>query len=379
MALDKLNLITLMKQVARANPSAPVAYSFNGKDFSYDSLNEALRKELNELAGTFSQFRENKNLIFSMIEETLDEVLPKKVIQQYDQFAEVKTFAQGDKPVFRRPLNTRARAKQFITRVGLTGVYEVFKLGPAEKESFEVRTSAIGGAAQIGFEEFLDGRVDFAELTKIIMEGMDELIYKEVAAALKSSVNQLPPANRVAVAGFDEAAMDRLITIAAAYGTPTIYCTYEFAVRMIPQEAWRYTEEMKSELWKTGRLTDYKGTKVIILEQGFEDETNTRKVIDPGYAWVIPTGADGKPVKIAFEGNTIVDEYVNRDRSREMQVYKKVGVVCMLANNICAYCDTSLLGQMGTWNLDGVTGHVFTYDGRKSGNPSTIVVGGPNA
>ena len=365
--LDRKNLVALMKQVAKADPSAPTSYSFNGKTLSYEAMNETLRAELNELAGNYSLYRENRNLIFSMIEETLDEVLPKKVIQQYDQFAEVKTFAQGDKPVFRRPLSQRNRAKQFVTRVGLAGMYEVFKLGPAENESFEVRTSAIGGAAQIGFEEFLDGRVDFAEVTKIIMDGMDELIYKEVAAALKASINQLPPANRVAAAGFDEAAMDRLIMIAAAYGTPTIYCTYEFAVRMIPQEAWRYTEAMKAELWNTGRLASYKGTKVVILEQGFEDETNTRKVIDPGYAWIIPTGADGKPVKIAFEGGTIVDEYTNYDRSREIQVYKKVGVVCMLANNICAYCDTSLLGRMNTWHLDGVTGKVATYDGRLTG------------
>lgn len=366
--LDRTNLVALMKQVAKADPSAPIAYSFGDKQLSYEALNETLRNELNELASTYALYRENKNLIFSMIEETLDEVLPKKVTQQYEQFAEVKTFAQGDQCVFRRPLNTRARAKQFITRVGLAGIYEVFKLGPAEKESFEVRTSAIGGAAQIGFEEFLDGRVDFAELTKIIMDGMDELIYKEVAAALKASVNQLPPANRVAANGFDEAAMDRLITIAAAYGTPTIYCTYEFAVRMIPQEAWRYTEAMKTELWNTGRLATYKGTRVIILEQGFEDETNSRKVIDPGYAWVIPTGADGKPVKIAFEGGTIVDDYTGYDRSREIQVYKKVGVTCILANNICAYCDTSLLGHMSTWKLDGITGQVATYDGRLSGN-----------
>ena len=365
--LDRNNLVALMKQVAKADPSAPVAYSFGDQQLSYTALNETLRKELNELAGTYAQYRENKNLIFSMIEETLDEVLPKKVTQQYDQFAEVKTFAQGDKPVFRRPLNTRARAKQFVTRVGLAGIYEVFKLGPAEKESFEVRTSAIGGAAQIGFEEFLDGRVDFAEVTRIIMEGMDELIYKEVAAALKASVNQLPPANRVAAVGFDEAAMDRLIQIAAAYGTPTIYCTYEFAVKMIPNEAWRYTEAMKDELWRTGRLASYKSTKVVILEQGFEDETNTRKVIDPGYAWVIPTGADGKPVKIAFEGGTIVDEFNNYDRSREVQVYKKVGVMAILANNICCYVDTSLLGQMINWNLDGVNGQVWTYDGRPSG------------
>jgi hypothetical protein len=354
MALDRNNLVQLMKTVAKADPNAPVSYSFNGENFSYDALNETLRQELNEYAGSYSLYRENKNLIFSIIEEVLDDVLPKKVTEAYEQFAEVKTFAQGDKPLFRRKTSSKTRAKQFITRVGLAGIYEVFKLSPSE-ESFEVRTSAIGGAAQIGFEEFLDGRVDFAEVTAIVMEGMDELVYKEVGEALKASVNQLPPANRVAVNGFDEAAFDRLLVVASAYGEPTIYCTYEFAVNMIPQESWRYTEAMKDELWKTGRLATYKGKKVVILPQGFEDETNERKVIDPGFCHIIPNGADTKPVKIAFEGATIVDEYVNKDRSREIQVYKKVGVVAMLANNICSYVDLSLAGQMDTWHLDGVS------------------------
>ena len=363
--LDRNNLVALMKQVAKANSSAPATYSFNGETLSYEAMNTLLRNELNELAGTYALYRENKNQIFSLIEETLTEVLPKRVIEQYNQFAEVKTFAQGDKPIFVRKLGSNKRAKQFITRVGLAGVYEVFKLGKAQ-EKFEVRTSAIGGAAQIGFEEFLDGRADFAELVNIVMEGMDELIYKEVGAALKASVNQLPPANRSAVNGFDEEEFDRLLTVAAAYGEPTIYCTYEFAVKMIPKDAWRYTEAMKDELWRTGRLADYKGKKVVILEQGFEDETNETKVIDPGYVWIIPTGADSKPVKIAFEGGTLVDERPNYDWSREIQVYKKVGVVAMLTNDICCYCDTSLVGQMNQWKLNGVAGNVYDYSGQLS-------------
>lgn len=350
--LNHENLLALAKTVAKADSSAPVAYSWNGQSLSYDALNETLRQEFNELAGTYALYRENKNTIFSIIEEVLDDVLPKKVVEQYSDFAEVQTFKQGDKPIFRRKLNGSKRAKQFITRVGLAGIYEVFKLS-AGTESFEVPTSAIGGAAQIGLEEFLDGRVDFAEVLDTVMTGMDELVYKEVAQALKASINQLPANNTAVVNGFDEQAFDTLLTIVSAYGVPTIYCTQEFAVKMIPQQAWRYTEAMKDELWKTGRLAQYKQYKVVILEQGFEDETNSTKVIDPGYCWILPTGADSKPVKIAFEGNTIVDEFQNADRSREVQVYKKVGVVAMLANNICAYIDTSLVGQMKTWNLSG--------------------------
>ena len=347
--LDKINLVQLMKTVARADASAPTAYSWNGESFTYDQLNETLRAEMNELAGTYSLYRENKNLIFSLIEETLNDILPKKVQEAYGMFAEVKTFGQGDKPIFRRKISARQRAKQFVTRVGHSGIYEVFKLGG--NESFEVQTSAIGGAAQIEFEEFLDGRVDFAEVTAIIMEGMDELVYREVGEALKGALNQLPAANLVETNDFDEASFDRLLTVAGAYGEPTIYCTYEFAVKMLPQEAWRYTERMKEELWNNGYFANYKGRKVIILPQGFADETNTTKTVDPGYCWIIPSGGDSKPVKIAFEGDTLVSERENADWSREIQVYKKVGVIALMTNNICAYVDTSLAGKMTNWYL----------------------------
>lgn len=348
--LDKNNLLALMKQVAKAEPSAPVSYSFGGESFSYEQLNETLRKELNEYAATPALYRENKNLIFSLVEQTIDEILPKKVEQAYMQFAETKQFKQGETPVFRRKRDVRSRAKQFVTRVGLAGVYEVFKLGPQESESFRVPTSAIGGGCEVSLEEFRDGRVDFSEVISIVMQGMDELIMKEVGHALKAAVNQLPPANIVVADDFDEEEFDRLLVIASAYGEPSIYCTYEFAVKMVPNEGWRYTESMKNELWNNGHLATYKGRKVIILPQGLEDESNTRKVIDPGYCYIIPAGADSKPVKIAFEGQALAEERQGADWSRQFMIYKKVGVSALLGNNICAYVDLALAGQ---YNLQG--------------------------
>lgn len=348
--LDKKDLLTLMKTVAKADSSAPTSYSWNGEGFSYEALNETLRRELNEYAGDYYAYNQNKYLIFQLIQETLDDILPKKVTKQYEKFAEVKQFGQGDKPLFKRKISSNKRAKQFITRVGLAGVYEVFKLGKNE-ETFEVPTSAIGGAGQVSIEEFLDGRVDFAEITAVIMEGIDDLIYEEIGASLATAIKQLPPANRVVADGFDEESFDKLINVAAAYGEPTIYCTNEFAVKLIPTEAWRYSDDMKNELWANGRLQSYKGRKVVVLEQGFEDETNSKKVIDPGYCWIIASGTNTKPVKIAMEGNTLIREVENADWSKEIQVYKKVGVVCMMTNDICSYVDSSLLGQMETWKL----------------------------
>ena len=337
MSLERNELKQLMLAVAKADKNAPVAYSFGEKQYDYNALNDTLREELKELAGTYSLYRENKNTIFALIEETIDEILPKKVMEQYSMFAEVRTFAQGDRPVFNKK-EGRRRAKQFVTRVGLAGIYEVFKL---DKSSFEVPTSAFGGAAQIGFEEFLDGKVDFAEVTEIIMEGLDEVVYEEIAKALIGGINQLPQANKITHTGFDEAKMDKLIAVARAYGEPAIYCTYELAAKILPVSDW-VSNDMKNERNAQGYISQYKGNRIVILPQSFTDETNATKVIDPSYAWIIPTGGNDKPVKIAFEGQTIVDEYTNYDRSREIQVYKKLGVVAMMTNNICVYEDLSL-------------------------------------
>ena len=127
-------------------------------------------------------------------------------------------------------------------------------------------------------------------------------------------------------------------------------------------EANRVKNDYKRQEEYLNKVAEYQKKE---KEQGFVDETNTTKVIDPGYCWIIPTGADSKPVKIAFEGGTIVDEYVNADRSREIQVYKKVGVTAMLANNICAYADTELMGKMdlagSVWDSSAYINEVNAY------------------
>ena len=337
------DILKLAKTVAKADPSKPVAYSFGEKSFGYSEMNETLRAEFAALAPDYRTYKINQNTIFALIEQTIDDVLPNRVMEQYGQFAEIKTFAQGDKPIFTQKITqaARNRAKQFIGKVGLAGLYEVFKL---DGRSYEVTTNAIGGAAQIGFEEFLDGRVDFAEVLNIVMAGLDECIYMEIEKQLIGAAQNVQTANVNNMStqnGFNEKEMDRLLSISDSYGgRATIYCTFEFAATMIPSDN-RWSNEMKNTMWNNGYLGAYKGHQVIVLPQSFEDETNSKKVIDPAYAWIIPTGAE-KPVKIAFEGGTIVDEYTNYDRSKEVQIYKKVGVRAIFSNDICVYKNTSL-------------------------------------
>lgn len=347
--MEYKDLRALALVAARADKNAPVAYSFvqDGKteNYSLADVNNAISAEFNRLMDGFNgnraaAYRENKNLIFRLIEETIDDVLPAKVEQAYMAFADTRVVAQGDKAIFRQRITeaSKKRAKGFVTKVGLAGRYETFML---DGKGIEVQTDAIGAAARIGFEELLDGRFQFSDFTNIIIEGMDEYIYREIAKALESAVAALPTVNKAEVAGFDEATMDELLAIADSYGKSTIYCTFEFAATMKPAEGWA-SSEIKTELWRKGWLGDYKGHTVVILPQSMEDETNQTKVIDPAQAYIIPTGTE-KPVKLVFEGSTQVREVVdNDDWSRDIQTYLKFGVATFLNHWMCSYRNTNL-------------------------------------
>ena len=359
MALEKKQLITLAKTVAKANPSAAVAYSFGDSKYSYKELDETLRAELREIAGTYALYRENKNILFELVEQVINEVLPARVIEQYGSFADIRTFAQGEKAVFsvKASQASKQRAKKFVTKVGLAGVYEVFKL---DGYTVEVPTEAWGGAAQIGFEEYLDGRIDMADVVEIINEGLNDCVYREIAKALKAMINEVPGTNKRSGNTFVQSNMDQLLQIADSYGKATIYCTFEFAATMVPDQNW-ISNEQKNTMWNTGYLANYKGHNVVILPNSFEigdyeTAANTEKVIDPSYAYIIPTGAD-KPIKVAFEGDAAVREWENKDWSREIQTYKKFGIGLVGLNaGICVYQNTSLSPASKTLVLNAAPG-----------------------
>ena len=338
--LDRNNQIALAKAAAKASLNPSVAYTFANKSMTAGALEKTFMNELQELGQTPHDFDRNKNTIFELLEVALTQVLPTKVLQEYGQFADVQRYPQGTLPVFKVRISeaSRKRAKQFVTRVGLAGRYETFKL---DGSRIEVPTSAYGGGARIEWEEMLDGRYTMNDFYSLVLEGMDEAVYREIAKALEAMTKDIKPINKTSQTSFNDGEMVRLLQTADAYGQSTIYCTFEFAATMIPDAAWA-SDEMKQERWNNGYFSTYKGHNVIILPQSFEDVDNAKKVIDPSKAYIIPSGSE-KPIKVAFEGTTQVKDFENRDWSREIQTYQKLGVASYLINpGICVYENTSL-------------------------------------
>lgn len=345
---DNLQLSKIL--MSTKNPSGK--FSLKGKEVSYDALEDVFRANMQTLThedGKFNmyKFQNNKNTIYQLLSQTLTEVLPKNIIDTYGQFANVQTVAPGDTIVFHRKLG-KQRAKQFITRVGLAGRYEVFELAD---EKYTMQTTAYGGAARIPIEEFLEGRVQWSDYLDIVNEGMSEAVYKEIAKALRLAIAKFPATNKVSANSFNEAEFDRLIATVSVYGTPVIYCTLEAAMTILPSSGWEWSDQMKNDRWDNGYFSRYKGTQVVVLPQSFTDETNATKQIHPGDIFIFPTGS-GKPVDIVFEGTTLVKEFENRDWSTEVQTYQKFGVAIQSTNNLAVFHNNTLssLNAAGTWS-----------------------------
>lgn len=316
---------------------------FNDAEYTKETLDKAVQLEFNKLAGSHKAWRENRDLIFNLLEETVDHVFPKRVVDSLNQFAEVKTVGHGEKIVFTRK-EGRVRGRNFVTQVAHAGLYEVFKL---DRSVFDMPVTAMGGAVLVSIEEVLEGRVDLNELVQIITEGYEEAVYREILRQMVAlNSNSVLPANNVRSAnGWDPMAFTSLLGISRAYGTPTIFCSENFAASMIPH-AGMATESQKQELVDKGFIGRFNGANVVVIPHSFYNTSNEADAVTLplGLAWILPsgTGLDQKPVKIAFEGDTLAKPIENDDWSKEIHFYKKMGVMLMTNPGMCVYENTAL-------------------------------------
>jgi hypothetical protein len=309
-------------------------------NFSISDMEGTLREEFRKLAPDFNTYRRNQLDIFELMQEVIDEVAPKRILDTIGMFAEVKAYGQGQKARF-KVKKGRNNIKRFITKVGLGGVFERVRL---DSDIVDVTTHAYGGAAYVELEQFLDGAIDFAELTDLIVRGIEDAIYKEIQAALIATYASLPAANKHAASSFVSAEMKRIINTVKAYGgNATIICTPEFAGTITPDVNFM-ADATKAELNDQGYIGRFAGANVVVLPQSFEDATNSVKVFNPQFAFVIPSGgaADEKIVKVALEGQSIVKDVENVDGSMEFSAYKKVGTAVLNTNFYGMFQNTAL-------------------------------------
>jgi hypothetical protein len=319
------------------------------ENYTVGTVDDALRGEIAKMCDSVNNFMRNRYDIYDIIITTADEIVPNKVIDVMGIFAEIKSVPQGQKALFKRGMVGRNRAKKFLTQVGLSGLYETFRL---DNETFELGGKAIGGAASIDFERFLDGADNMADLMDVITEGLTDAAFGEVQKCLIAAANAVgrPDANKVVENTFNGDKMFKLVSTVKAYGgSAVIFATPEFVGAMGPDAIVPvganyqgvYHQGDIDAIHNNGYINIFRGTPIVQIPQSFIDESNTKTWINPQFAYVLPAGKE-KVVKIVFEGNTQVWDLKNPDNSMEIHTYKKMGAAILTHHNWGIYQNTSI-------------------------------------
>jgi hypothetical protein len=335
--------IAELKQLAHhaAHRTAPT-------EFSVSNVDAAVADEFKRLTGSINDFMRNRYDIYDIIIENADDIVPAKVMDAMGQFAEVITIGNGDQKVFKRGGLGRNRAKKFLTQVGLNGLYETFRL---DHETFTIGMKAIGGAVGIDFERLMDGAESLAEFMSVLTEAQEDAIYVEVQSALMNAANStvMPAANKV-TGSYSAAELQKLVNTVKIYGgSATIFASPEFVAEMGPDAIVPPTANLPGvyspkdieDIATNGRIKMFRGTPIVELRQSFLDERNAELMINPQFAYVLPSGKE-KIVKVLIEGATQMYDVVNPDQSIEVHTYKKIGVGILAFNNWGVYKNTNI-------------------------------------
>lgn len=279
---------------------------------------------------------------FDVIEEVLDEVLPKQLENIMGQWAVIKTFARNEEVIYKTKELGKRRALLSIVPGARAGIYKARRLDSRE---VSIKTRVYTAGVFVQLEEVLLGTASLGELMTNILDGIQYQIYKDVVAALRTIKTQAPAANVVSKAGLDAAEMDKLIRIVKAYGTPVIMCFHSFAVQFnnlvnVASASPNFPVEDINEIRNKGFVSVFHGTPVVEIPNYLTDETNTEFMFSEADAFVLPT--EYKPVIVAMQGEGYTEEIKHSLGGSELDYHKIMGTAILTYNNLAIYNDTAI-------------------------------------
>lgn len=328
--------------VAALNGVAASA-NFSAEETDKAAVNALLKEIGIDENSTGREIRAKEDLAFALIEEAVDAILPKKLEGVLQEFAEVRQFARDAEVLFNIEKIGKNRAKLTISKGARGGIYRAAKL---DRKYFSVDTTIQTVAVSVTLEEIILGTLSLAELYSNILEGFEEIVYKEVFNALASAKP---------VAGYDRighdspttvkaslgSAIDKVMPYVKQYGIPTIFGSYQALANLSnPASEWHPEMNDSAERRQYGFVQLYKGAKVVELPNYLVDNKNEKWFYDPKFVFVLPSGV--KPVKVALKGDLTLIRNNAAVGSEKWEAHKLIGVGVAMANNFAVIEVTDL-------------------------------------
>ena len=290
---------------------------------------EAVRAGFIELLGTdkltYRAWKNNKEKVFEIIEDTLNETIPDAWDNSnfYNELVEIKNGRLGQKNEFIVEDNSVLLVSRFS---GNHWNIDRQKLPAGKTFSLETEWYAIMVYDEL--ERFLKGVTTTVKMFDTIQMSIQRSIDDRVYAAFNGAGTYLPAQFKetgtfdkkqlLALAARVQTASGRTVRFA---GTRTALAQLDSLV----STAW-VSNEMKQDKNTTGYLRIWEGYNTIEIPQTFNRGTYDFKSPD-NMIYVLPENY--KPIKLFFEGDTRsrdLNEYQNNDQTISYQVQTKMGV-----------------------------------------------------
>ena len=345
--MNKVELKQLLVAAARNKAIA---------NFSVGDVQSAATNALVEHFGfkdaSFRDIRSQKEAVFAVIEEVIDEVVPMMVQDRTGDFAEVQTFPRNSSIMYKIPMAEESRRRMYraLKPGARGGIYKAFRLdGYTINVTPEIHT--VGYA--ITLEELLTGQRTVQELVTVIADAWMEKIYEKVFLALNTAATAAPTANQVTSATGTEIVneyLDKLIAVTRAYGNPVIL-GFPAQLRLlanVPGTITGYANPQDlADIRQRGYIGLYKGVPLVELPNYIIQHGNTIDwLFSENKLFIVPAGV--RPVKVAFQGESHLEEVKQPAGGYEYHNHRIFAVTVLFKNHICSYQSLEEVG-MDEW------------------------------
>lgn len=327
--------------VAASNPTK------NNLEFSNEEVQSAATNALVKYFGledlSIRSLNKHRNEIFEVINEVVDEVLPRKLEDRISDFAEIKQIARNEEAIFtvKSTLASKRRLMKGIQKGARGGIYKARRLDDAQ---FKVTTMVETVGYMITLEEILTGQRTIKELIDVLADAWTEKIFYEVFMALSSAAQIAPAINQVTGSNtaIDNAELDKIVAIVAGYGQPRILGFRQHLALLgnnyITNQAGRTaTGEDAADIRAKGYVGIYKGTNVIELPNYISAHlaASVEWVFPEERLFILPVNE--KPVKIVLQGESYTAEVSQPHGGIEFHQHRLMGIGVLFNNYIASY------------------------------------------
>lgn len=329
-SVEENKILDLANDLARGDFSLHV----DNEKVSRADLEKYLRDKINNdiLKGAtlYQAYRRNNIVLFEIIEEIVNLTISNDLIEIpfIDNFVEFKNRYLGDKTKW------YSEGKTYLSVASFAGNHwDTNRESLDAGEEFTLPKEWVYIHIYEELERFLVGIIGLEKFTDVIYKSFNKYIQERIYMQFQNVMDVVP--TEFTKNGNSEEAVGQLcdrVQAAGGYGSLTIAGT-KAALRklanIVPDKM--FANSQKEAKANTGTIGEWEGNQLMVIPQVLKPNT-FELALNDNVLFIL--GADVKPIKLEFIGDTrtqeVKDGRINNDMSLELQVQTCLAIAMML-------------------------------------------------